>query len=209
MSGAGRRVFIVAGIRLYREGLAWALQREFGFAVTGTASSAATAAASLRERPADMVVLDALTPDAGTAIHAIRAERPVAKVVALGVPEDERAVGWAEDGIATYLPREASLGDVAGALDSLARGEEVSSPRIAGQLLRRVAGLCPPSRGDSALTSREREIVALIDQGLSNKEIAGRLVIEVATVKNHVHNILEKLRVGSRREAAAVVRRGT
>ena len=57
------------------------------------------------------------------------------------------------------------------------------------------------------LTRRQREIVALIDEGLSNKEIAGRLSIELATVKNHVHNILEKLQVSRRGEAAAVVRR--
>jgi two-component system nitrate/nitrite response regulator NarL len=186
MSGAGRRVFVVAGIRLVREGLAAALQREFGFAVTGTASSAAEAAVALRERLADVVLVDALTPDADDAPRAIAAVRPGAKVVTLGAP------------------RQASLEELAGALDD-------ASPRTAAQLLRRVTGLAatrPRPNTHPELTRREREIVALIDQGLSNKEIARRLVIEVATVKNHVHNILEKLRVGSRGEAAAVVRRG-
>jgi two-component system, NarL family, nitrate/nitrite response regulator NarL len=189
MSGAGRRVFIVAGTRLYREGLAAALHREFDFAVTGTAASAEEAAWALRERPTDVVVVDALTPDAEDATGAIAAVQPAVRIVMLGAP------------------RQASLADLAGALN-----ETPPQARNGPYLLRRVAGLGPTREGlggDAALTNREREIVALIDEGLSNKEIAGRLVIEVATVKNHVHNILEKLRVGSRTEAAAVVRRGT
>jgi two-component system, NarL family, nitrate/nitrite response regulator NarL len=206
------RVFIVAGIRLFREGLAAALEREHGFTVAGTASSADEAAVALQDGAPDVVLLDTLTPDAATAIRRIRAANPEARVVALGVPdEDERVIAWAEAGVASYLAREASLAELAEALDSLARGEAVCSPRIAAALLRRVATLAgarPANGAAGTLTSREREIVALIDEGLSNKEIARRLVIEVATVKNHVHNILEKLRVGTRGEAAAVVRRG-
>ena len=205
------RVFIVAGIRLFREGLAAALERDHGFTVAGTASTAQEAAAALHDGAADVVLLDTLTPDTASAIRQIRDADAGAKVVALGVPdEDERVIVWAEAGVASYLPREASLGELADALDSLARGEAVCSPRIAAELLRRVAALAavrPTSDGAGALTAREREIVALIDEGLSNKEIARRLIIEVATVKNHVHNILEKLRVGTRGEAAAAVRR--
>jgi two-component system nitrate/nitrite response regulator NarL len=186
MSGAGRRVFIVAGIRLFREGLASALQREYGIAVAGTAPSVAAAAPALRADPPDVVVLDAA--DADDALRAIAAAQPSARVVALE-PSGRT-----------------SLEEIAGAIEEAAR-----SPRIATQLLRRVTGR-PTGRSrprDRAeLTRREREIVALIEEGLSNKEIAGRLVIEVATVKNHVHNILEKLRVGSRGEAAAALRRG-
>jgi len=89
------------------------------------------------------------------------------------------------------------------------RGEAVCSPRVAGALLRRIAALATDGRSDRVpahLTKREREIMGLIDEGLSNKEIAKRLRIEVATVKNHVHNILEKLQVHRRGEAAARVR---
>jgi len=85
----------------------------------------------------------------------------------------------------------------------------VCSPRVAGALLRRIAALATDGRSDRVpahLTNREREIMGLIDEGLSNKEIAKRLRIEVATVKNHVHNILEKLQVHRRGEAAARVR---
>jgi DNA-binding NarL/FixJ family response regulator len=80
---------------------------------------------------------------------------------------------------------------------------------MTASLLRRVALLAQDSRDGldtPALTRRQREIVALIDEGLSNKEIARRLSIELPTVKNHVHNILEKLQVSRRGAAAAVVR---
>jgi DNA-binding NarL/FixJ family response regulator len=79
---------------------------------------------------------------------------------------------------------------------------------VAAVLLRRVATLAAEREGDPAasLTIREREILDLIDEGLSNKQIAQRLCIEVPTVKNHVHNLLEKLGVQSRHEAAALVR---
>jgi DNA-binding NarL/FixJ family response regulator len=85
----------------------------------------------------------------------------------------------------------------------------VCSPRLAATLLRRVAVLAADRaqpRVEARLTARELEIVELIDEGLSNKEIASRLCIEVPTVKNHVHNILEKLDVRGRAEAAARVR---
>ena len=92
--------------------------------------------------------------------------------------------------------------------DSVARGEMLCSPRLAATLLRRVATLARGTRrlGPVQLTPRELEIVELIDEGLSNKAIATRLSIELATVKNHVHNILEKLEVSSRAAAAARVR---
>src|SRR5262245_61995674 len=118
------RVFIVAGIRLFREGLAAALEREHGFTVAGTASNAGEAAAALHDGAPDVVLLDTLTPDAESAIRLIRAANPEARVVALGVPdEDDRVIAWAEAGVSSYLRREASLGELADALDSLARGE--------------------------------------------------------------------------------------
>jgi DNA-binding NarL/FixJ family response regulator len=83
------------------------------------------------------------------------------------------------------------------------------SPWMAATLLRRVATLAvdrAPSPPEATLTRRELEIVALIDEGLSKKQIAWQLSIEIATVKNHVHNILEKLHVERRTEAAARVR---
>jgi DNA-binding NarL/FixJ family response regulator len=94
------------------------------------------------------------------------------------------------------------------------KGEAVCPPRIAAGLFRRVAALSSASsdqaslQSEARLTAREAEVLALIDDGLSNKQISRRLYIEVPTVKNHVHSILDKLGARSRGEAAARVRGG-
>jgi DNA-binding NarL/FixJ family response regulator len=107
------------------------------------------------------------------------------------------------------VSREGSLEDLISALDSVSRGELLCPPRIAAGLRRRVAALAAaraPVGPRGHLTRREAEVAGLIDAGLSNKQIAQRLCIEVPTVKNHVHNILEKLQVHRRGEAAAMLR---
>jgi DNA-binding NarL/FixJ family response regulator len=114
--------------------------------------------------------------------------------------------------MAGYVSREGSLHDLVAAIDSAARGEMLCTPRVAATLLRRVSSLAaerPPAQPFARLTNRQLEIVRLIEQGLTNKEIARRLCIELPTVKNHLHNIFEKLDVHRRGELASVVRRGT
>jgi len=204
------RVAIVADTRLYREGLAQVLGRDARVTVVATAARREEALASLPAVQPDVVLVDMAIPDSCGVVRAILARVSLARVVALGVVEDDDDVlGCAEAGVAGYVQREASIEDLVTVIESVARGEAICSPRVAASLLRRVAALAagngsgaPPAR----LTSREREIVRLIDDGLSNKEIARDLGIEVATVKNHVHNILEKLQVHRRGEAAARVR---
>jgi DNA-binding NarL/FixJ family response regulator len=135
---------------------------------------------------------------------------PEAKIIALGVEDDEDIVlACAEAGVSGFVPPEGTLDDLLATVESVRRGEILCSPRTAGVLLRRVASLA--GNRDSAwielrLTRRELQIVQLIDEGCSNKEIARLLTISLATVKNHVHNILEKLDVTRRSEAAACVR---
>ena len=122
---------------------------------------------------------------------------------------EDDVVTCAEAGIAAYVPYEASIADLLATLARVRAGELACPPRIAAGLFRRLAvraieqNVAAVSAG---LTQREEEILALIDQGLSNQEIAGRLEIEVSTVKNHVHHILGKLAVRRRGEAAARVR---
>jgi two-component system nitrate/nitrite response regulator NarL len=107
------------------------------------------------------------------------------------------------------VTQDASLDDLAGTIRGVLRGELRCPPRIAATLFKRVAALAAPGRPALAtvLTAREREVLAVLDEGLSNKQIAARLCIEIATVKNHVHHILEKLQVASRSEATAYARR--
>jgi two-component system nitrate/nitrite response regulator NarL len=204
------RVLIVAEIRLYREGLAEMLQQEPGIGVVGVAAGADEAVRALRAECPDVVLLDMAIQDNAWLIRALIAAVPGTRVVALAVPEIEREVlACAEAGVAGYVTRDGSIEDVVAAVESAARGELLCSPRIAATLFQRVATLALERAGEtieSRLTNRELEILDLIDQGLSNKEIARRLTIELSTVKNHVHNILDKLKVNRRAEAAALAR---
>jgi DNA-binding NarL/FixJ family response regulator len=199
------RVFIVARVRLYREGLAAMLPRRDGVTLVGTAESWAACADELRALKPDVVLVDMAVADGANAIREIVTGADGVKVVALAVSESERdVIAYAEAGVSGYVTREESLDDLVAAVESAARGQVTCSPRVAAALLRRVTALSnpSPSESDSRLTRREAEIAALLDEGLSNKEIAQRLCIELATVKNHVHSILEKLDVHSRFEVA-------
>ena len=135
---------------------------------------------------------------------------PDARVFAITVPNSESGVvACAELGVAGFVTTDASLTELVTALESVASGDLVCSPATAGALLRRVATLAHERPRDdrlALLTGREREVVCLIAEGLSNKQIAHRLYIELATVRNHVHNILGKLGVHRRAEAAALIR---
>jgi len=204
------RVLIAADVRLYREGLAQVLSREPQFTVVGAVATYDEALAAGRELHPDIILLDmqmAQTPE--TVRDAGRID-PSIKVVAIGLAEaDGSVVSCAEMGVAGYVPRSGSLEDLVAAVESVGRGEFLCSPRIAETLQRRLSALVRERGTESAarLTVREREIVGFIDRGFSNKEIARELGIEVATVKNHVHNLLEKLSVHRRSQAAAKIRR--
>jgi DNA-binding NarL/FixJ family response regulator len=204
------RVAIVAEIRLYREGLAEMLLGEPGLEVVATAAGADDAVPALRKELPDVVLLDMAPPDNAWLVRALAAAVPGTRVVALAVPESEDEVlACAEAGVVGYVTREGSVEDLVAAIESASRGEVLCSPRMAASLFQRVATLAlerSPASIESRLTGRELEILDLIDQGLSNKEIARRLTIELSTVKNHVHNILEKLNVSRRAEAAARAR---
>jgi two-component system nitrate/nitrite response regulator NarL len=204
------RVLIVAHIRLYREGLRDMLSTEPRITVVGTAAGADEAVVALREHAPDVVLLDMAIPDNVWLVRALCAAVTGTKVVALAVPDVEREVlACAEAGVAGYVTREGSVEDVVAAVESVARGEMLCSPRMAATLLQRVATLAlerSPGSIEARLTRRELEILDLIDQGLSNKEIARRLTIELSTVKNHVHNVLEKLNVSRRADAVARMR---
>jgi two-component system, NarL family, nitrate/nitrite response regulator NarL len=202
------RVLVAGQVRLYREGLAQALARIDEYAVVGTASSAAEVLQLAGDLAPDVVLVDLGLPQLGALVREL-AERS-RKVVVLGVNEaDEAILPMIEDGISGYVTRDGSMADMLAAIESAARGESMVSPRVVAGMMRRLATLTREQRsvqGPATLTSREQEIAALIEEGLSNRDIAGRLHIELPTVKNHVHNILEKLKVHRRGEAAARLR---
>jgi two-component system, NarL family, nitrate/nitrite response regulator NarL len=202
-------LYILADICLYREGLAQLLAHRFE--VVGTAATWRKAAGDIAELQPSIVLVDMVTPQSIDAVRSIVARHADVKVLALTVPDvEEDVIACVEAGISGFVTREDSIDALTGAIESVARGEVLCSPRMAGALLRRVtvlaAAVAPPRAGCARLTRREREIVDLIGDGLSNKAIAQQLCIQPATVKNHVHNILEKLQVGRRTDAVAHVR---
>jgi two-component system nitrate/nitrite response regulator NarL len=205
------RVFICSDVRIYREGLAEVLGRRAGLTVVDTIAGADHELDAARALAADVVLLDMSTADSVRLLRRLHERAPDARVVALGVSETEpEIVAYAEAGVAGYVTRDQAIGDLVDALVAVARGEAVCSPKAAAMLLHRVNVLAGangrPAPTAASLTEREHEILALIRAGLSNKQIGQRLCIELPTVKNHVHNILEKLGVSGRHEAAAVAR---
>jgi DNA-binding NarL/FixJ family response regulator len=201
---------VVAETRLYRDGLVEILARHPRVEVVGSASDLETARAAIAEGRPDAVLADVGLAGDTAALREIVASAPGGRVIAFGVVDSEQAIiDFAEAGVAGYVPRDAALDDLVAVVEGVMRDEVICSPRVARTLLRRVGALArerAPNGPEVHLTSRETQIVALIDEGLSNKEIASRLQIEVATVKNHVHNLIEKLGVRRRAEAAARVR---
>lgn len=203
---------------MYRDGIVAHLRSLARFTVVATASNPDETIARSRESTPDVIVLDMTSPASLDVTRELLRMLPGVKIVALTVPELEHAIiACAEAGVAGYVPREGSLDDLVAAIERAVRGEVALSTTAAAGLFRRVATLAAAldmtgavgmGGGQPAeLTPREREIVALIQRGLSNKQIAAQLHIELATVKNHVHNVLEKLHVRRRGEAAARVQR--
>lgn len=204
------QVLVVADVRLYREGLAGILAGREGLAVIGTAGNCDEALRLVALAEPNVAVLDMATRDSLKIVRAISEAAPTVKIIAFAIEElDREILACAEAGVAGYVLCEASTEELVAIIESVVRGELVCPPSTVSMLFRRLASLA--KRGDEQIepfniTGREREIAVLIDSGLSNKEIAQRLNLEVATVKNHVHNILEKLNVTTRGQAAARLR---
>jgi len=208
------RLVIHSHIRIYRETLAALLARQGEFEVVAVTGAMSECLFAVRRTAAEILLLDTAAPDALELAQRQGRSDHSPRVVMLGLPEDDGAVvAYAEAGMAAYVAKEDSAEDLLGAVHGAARGEARCSTRAAGLLLQRVAALAADRRELARqpvvrLTRRELEIGELVDAGLSNKQIALRLGIELPTVKNHVHNILEKLDVARRGEAAAALRAG-
>jgi len=203
------RVLVVGDVRLYREGIAASLEHRPDLDIVCTARPH-DAVRRADECDPDVMVLDMSTTGSIELVRQVAGSMPQTKVVAFAVEETEHDVLLcAEAGAAGYVAPDGTLDDLVNTIRSVARGELLCSPRIAATLFRALRVQAPETSVDRlalTLTAREREIAPLLERGLSNKEIASQLNIEVATVKNHVHNLLEKLQVGSRGEAAARLR---
>jgi two-component system, NarL family, nitrate/nitrite response regulator NarL len=196
------RVLLTADVRLYRELLGAALAGQDAIELAGSAPCDVAAIAVGMYEPG-VVVVDAASVSVPDGLRALAIAFPEAKIVAVGIPDDDDSVlAVLEAGATGYITPEQPLPDLVAAIEAAAHGELQCPPRVSAALARRMAALAaagPREATGDGLTAREHEIATLIAEGLSNKQIARRLSIEHATVKNHVHSILVKLGV-SRRE---------
>ncbi len=207
--GRSLTVFVLSDVRLYREGLVSSLAHRADISVVGAGPVDPDALSRVVELAPDALILDFAAGNSLGFAKVVNARSLAVRVVAFAVRDLEKEVlACAEAGIAAYIGQESSVDDIVEAVKRALRDELHCSARIAGALFRRVGVLargCSPSESQP-LTRREEEILLLIEQGLSNKEIARALRIGGATVKNHVHNLLKKLSVRRRGEAAAQLR---
>ncbi|MFQ5917557.1 MAG: LuxR C-terminal-related transcriptional regulator [Candidatus Binatia bacterium] len=208
------RVLLIHRNRLFREALTFVLAEQQNMSVIRTVAESGEVLEELERLRPDVIVLDLCLPGREGLGEARRITEafPEAKILMMGLTELEVDVlACIEGGAAGYLSQDASLEDLLNNIHAVAAGEALSSPKVTGLLVSWVAASSHEkerlrSLGLGRLTRRELEVIPLIEEGLSNKEIAVRLQIEVQTVKNHVHNILEKLQLNRRREIARYAR---
>ena len=211
------RIVIVSDVRLVQQGLSSVLAHHAEINIVSSVDTLQARAEITRLLP-HVVLIDAMRPDSVEFVKGLVISAPDSKVVAFGVKENsEDFLALAAAGTAGYIRDSADSGDVVRVLERVMCDELPCSPRVAASLYRQVAVLSSQA-GDAIvgvgndqvetaqLSRRELQIAELIDHGLSNKEIGRQLGIEAATVKNHIHNMCEKLKVHRRGEAAARVR---
>lgn len=158
----------------------------------------------------DVVVLNIATPDSVTLLQVALDVGPNVRVVVTGLSEEYDIVSSAEAGVAGLHLRSESLDQLLSLIRNPAGDEALCSPEISAVLVRRVYSLvgqpAPTLQSQPMLSERETQIMRLIEEGLSNQQIASRLNVTIHTVKNHAHSLFTKLGVGSRSDAVAAYR---
>lgn len=190
--------------------LAKQLSEQTDFDVQGCTPSVTEALARLETCDVMLVHADLPSEGAYKLTRMANAENTCVMVLVLGLAEVKSSIlRFLELGARGYVRRDATGEELAHFIRAVYRGETLLSPEITSALVNRLAEyaawfeeLNPPLGETRTLTRREREILRLIGRNFTNQDIANQLIIEVGTVKNHVHNILAKLKVGSRSEAA-------
>jgi NarL family two-component system response regulator LiaR len=199
------RVMIVDDHAVVREGLRTYLELEDRFVLVGEASNGREAADKVRALKPDVVLMDLLMPvmDGIEATRAIKQTAPEVKVIVLtSFTDDEHIMPAIEAGATGYLLKDVSADDLVKAIQGAYQGQAQLHPEVARKLMEQVRQPRRPDRPGDDLTPREMEVLRLIASGMSNKEIARELVMTERTVKGHVSNILGKLNLQDRTQAA-------
>lgn len=208
------RLFIADDNRLLREGLVAMLAEQEGIVVIGAAASGRKAVEQIKDVRPEVALIDIGMPakDGIEVAQTLHCDAPEVKVIILGMCDlATEIMASIEAGAAGYVLKEASFDTLVETIRAVHRGESFSSPRMTASLFSRIAELTGERvlkipLSSVKLTPREVEIVNQIAEGLSNKEIAQQLSIETQTVKNHVHNILDKLQLHNRLQAVEYAR---
>lgn len=205
------RVLVVDPVRLTGTVVSAVLGRESDVHVVGQVGNPQEALDLVAQ--CDVLAVNALNGNGIAELtRAVSRANPDARVLAMGLPNIKEVIlQYIEAGVAGYVLRDDSVEQLFDTLRAVHRGHAVVSPDIAAALMNRVTQLSNVCQGTAwsesdtflELTPRERQVLALVQQGLSNQEIAVSLTIELGTVKNHIHNILRKLNVRSRHDAVA------
>lgn len=207
-------IYLVATNRLLREALTRVLRTRGGFRISGSCVPEAATAESVLASGADMVLLD----DSGTArsdltlVRKLVQAAPTLRVVLIGMPEEEQAfLDSVQAGAVGYVLHDASAEDVVASVRAVLEGEAICPSRMIVSLFRYVArqwNRVPNVRVrmELGLTRREQQLVPLIAQGKTNKEIASELNLSEQTIKNHVHRMLRRVGAGDRLEVVEMVR---
>lgn len=214
MSEETIRIFIADDNCLLLEGLVAMLGDQQDFDVIGTAPSGLQTVEKIKDLQPEVALIDIGMPDKDglEVTQILRRNSPNVKVIILGLVDlTEEIMACIEAGATGYVLKESSFEHLVETIRSVHKNETFCSPRMAASLFSRVAELTSQNRTtpplDSVrLTGREMDVINLIAEGLSNKEIGRRLFIETQTVKNHIHNILDKLQLHNRFEAVQYAR---
>ena len=203
----GIRVLICDDHALFRRGLIMVLESEDGIEVVAEAEDGEEAVRKAEETAPDVVLMDVRMPKMSgiEATRAIAESVPTTKILMLTVSDEEEDLYEAVKAGATgYLLKEISIEEVANAIRAVITGQSLISPSMASKLLTEFNNLSKQAQQKvmvPKLTDRELQVLKLVAQGMSNREVAEELFISENTVKNHVRNILEKLHLHSRMEA--------
>jgi DNA-binding NarL/FixJ family response regulator len=203
MARVAIRIIIADDHSVVRQGLKMFLGLDPDFEIIGEAENGSEAVKLAHELNPDVVLMDMLMPvmDGITATGLIRQQLPDTEVIALtSVLEDGAVIGAVKAGAIGYLLKDTQADELRRAIKAAAGGQVQLSPAAAARLMREVR--TPEEPAPQALTERETDVLKLIARGKANKEIAAELVIGEKTVKTHVSNILLKLGVQSRTQAA-------
>lgn len=202
------RILLVEDQTLMRQGLKTILELEAGFQVIGEAADGRTGIHMALDLRPDVILMDVQMPvlNGIEATEAICSVWPEAKIIILTTfGRDDYVYRGVRAGALGFLLKDLPADDVIRTIRRVHKGEAFIQPEIASRVLREL--IHPHTSPIEPLTEREREVLVLLAQGYSNREIAERLVLAEGTVKNHVSNILAKLQAENRTQAADIARR--